>query len=42
MRVDQQPLPTMPIELLALFDRSELAKYMTDDELAVPAARSAH
>jgi succinate dehydrogenase / fumarate reductase, flavoprotein subunit len=34
VRVDEQPLPTMPTELLALFDRSELAKYMTDEELA--------
>jgi succinate dehydrogenase / fumarate reductase, flavoprotein subunit len=33
VRVDEQPLPTMPTELLALFDRSELAKYMTDEEL---------
>ena len=33
-RVEQQPLPTMPAELLALFDRAELAKYMTDEELA--------
>ena len=32
--VERQLLPVMPTELLALFDRSELAKYMTDDELA--------
>ena len=31
--VTQQPLPTMPAELLTLFDRDELAKYMLDDEL---------
>jgi succinate dehydrogenase / fumarate reductase flavoprotein subunit len=35
VRVDQQPLPTMPPELLGLFDRDELAKYMTHDELAI-------
>jgi succinate dehydrogenase / fumarate reductase flavoprotein subunit len=29
-----QPVPTMRPELLGLFDRSELAKYMTEDELA--------
>ncbi len=34
IRVDQQPLPVMPPELLRLFDRSELSKYMTDAELA--------
>jgi succinate dehydrogenase / fumarate reductase flavoprotein subunit len=32
--VTKQPLPVMPPELLALFDRDELSKYMTDDELA--------
>jgi len=35
VRVDQQPLPTMPPELLGLFDRGELSKYMLDDELTV-------
>ena len=25
----------MPVELLSLFDKSELKKYMTDEELAV-------
>ncbi|ADD45149.1 fumarate reductase/succinate dehydrogenase flavoprotein subunit [Stackebrandtia nassauensis] len=29
----RQPLPSMPEELLALFERSELAKYMTNEEL---------
>lgn len=29
-----QPVPTMRPELLALFEKSELAKYMTEDELA--------
>ncbi len=33
--VTQQPIPSVPVELLELFDRSELAKYMTEDELAV-------
>ena len=35
VEVTQQPLPVMPPELLALFDRDELSKYMTDDELAI-------
>jgi succinate dehydrogenase / fumarate reductase, flavoprotein subunit len=38
VRVDEQPLPTMPLELLSLFDRGELAKYMLDDELAALSA----
>jgi succinate dehydrogenase / fumarate reductase flavoprotein subunit len=29
-----QPVPTLRPELLGLFERSELAKYMTEDELA--------
>jgi len=33
--VVQQPLPVMPPELLALFDREELSKYMTEEELAI-------
>jgi succinate dehydrogenase / fumarate reductase, flavoprotein subunit len=33
IRVDEQPLPTMPVELLSLFDRSELSKYLTEQEL---------
>ncbi|MGH3428641.1 MAG: fumarate reductase/succinate dehydrogenase flavoprotein subunit, partial [Mycobacteriales bacterium] len=33
--VTEQPIPSIPVELLELFDRSELAKYMTEDELAV-------
>ena len=33
--VTQQPLPVMPPELLSLFDRDELNKYMTDEELAI-------
>jgi len=35
VRVDQQPLPTMPVELLSLFERDELSKYLTDVELNV-------
>jgi len=31
--VVKQPLPTMPLELLSLFDWSELSKYMTPDEI---------
>ena len=34
VRVDRQPLPVMPTELLSLFERDELDKYMTDPELA--------
>jgi succinate dehydrogenase / fumarate reductase, flavoprotein subunit len=33
--VETQPLPVMPPELLALFDREELSKYMTAEELAI-------
>jgi succinate dehydrogenase / fumarate reductase, flavoprotein subunit len=33
--VDKQPLPVMPPELLSLFDRDELDKYMTAEELAI-------
>ncbi len=33
--VARQPLPSMPDELLQLFERDELNKYMTDDELTV-------
>ena len=32
--VSQQPIPTMPDELLSLFERSELEKYFTEAELA--------
>jgi succinate dehydrogenase / fumarate reductase flavoprotein subunit len=31
--VRRQPLPDMPAELLGLFERDELSKYMTDEEL---------
>jgi succinate dehydrogenase / fumarate reductase flavoprotein subunit len=34
VKVVHQPLTTMPIELLRLFDRSELGKYLTEPELA--------
>jgi len=36
--VREQPLPTMPVELLGLFDRKELSKYLTEEELNVLAA----
>ncbi|MGI8901216.1 MAG: FAD-binding protein, partial [Nocardioides sp.] len=34
VEVTHQPLPVMPPELLSLFERDELNKYMTDEELA--------
>ncbi|WP_346538327.1 fumarate reductase/succinate dehydrogenase flavoprotein subunit [Micromonospora sp. DPT] len=34
VRLDHKPLPTMRPELIGLFDRAELAKYLTDEELA--------
>ncbi|MEN3307706.1 MAG: succinate dehydrogenase / fumarate reductase, flavoprotein subunit [Micromonosporaceae bacterium] len=30
----RKPLPKMPAELLALFDRTEMSKYLTEEELA--------
>jgi succinate dehydrogenase / fumarate reductase flavoprotein subunit len=33
--VVKQPLPVMPPELLSLFDRDELSKYMTEEELVI-------
>jgi succinate dehydrogenase / fumarate reductase flavoprotein subunit len=33
--VNKQPLPVMPVELLSLFDREELSKYLTEPELSV-------
>jgi len=39
--VVRKPLPTMPPELLSLFEWSELSKYMTPEELeALPGART--
>ena len=39
IEVREQPMPAMRGDLLALFDKGELAKYLTPDELAgVPAA----
>jgi len=35
VEVTRQPLPVMPPELLSLFERDELNKYMTDEELAI-------
>ena len=41
-QVVQQPLPTIPDELLSLFERSELSKYMTAEELTgLPPAEQA-
>ncbi|GAA0416587.1 succinate dehydrogenase flavoprotein subunit [Actinoplanes capillaceus] len=34
VHLDRKPVPRMRAELIDLFDRSELAKYMTDEELA--------
>jgi succinate dehydrogenase / fumarate reductase flavoprotein subunit len=36
--VSEQPLPTMPVELLGLFERSELSKYLTKEELSILAS----
>ena len=33
VRLEHKPLPVMRPELQGLFDQSELAKYMTDEEL---------
>ncbi len=33
-QIKQQPLPKMRLDLLSLFEKSELKKYMTDEELA--------
>ncbi|BCJ66444.1 fumarate reductase/succinate dehydrogenase flavoprotein subunit [Polymorphospora rubra] len=33
VRLEHQPLPTMRTDLVQLFDRAELAKYLTDEEL---------
>jgi succinate dehydrogenase / fumarate reductase, flavoprotein subunit len=41
----RQPLPELPVELLVLFERSELSKYLTDAELErlpVAAAEGTH
>jgi succinate dehydrogenase / fumarate reductase flavoprotein subunit len=34
VRLERKPLPTMRPELIELFDRAELSKYMTEEELA--------
>ncbi|GAA2219493.1 fumarate reductase/succinate dehydrogenase flavoprotein subunit [Micromonospora olivasterospora] len=34
VRLTQKPLPKLRPELMSLFDRAELAKYLTDEELA--------
>jgi succinate dehydrogenase / fumarate reductase flavoprotein subunit len=33
--LERKPVPVLPPELLGLFDRSELSKYMTEEELTV-------
>jgi succinate dehydrogenase / fumarate reductase, flavoprotein subunit len=33
--VEKKPIPTIPVELLSLFEVSELKKYLTEEELAV-------
>jgi succinate dehydrogenase / fumarate reductase flavoprotein subunit len=38
VQLTRQPNPPMRPDLLALFDRDELKKYMTEDELPAPAA----
>jgi succinate dehydrogenase / fumarate reductase flavoprotein subunit len=35
VEIKQQPLPVMPKELLELFDKDELSKYLTADELSI-------
>jgi succinate dehydrogenase / fumarate reductase flavoprotein subunit len=32
--LERKPVPQMPAELIRLFDRAELSKYLTDEELA--------
>jgi succinate dehydrogenase / fumarate reductase flavoprotein subunit len=34
VRLEHKPLPKMRGELISLFDRAELGKYLTDEELA--------
>ena len=34
VELTRKPVPTMRPDLLGLFDKSELSKYMTEDELA--------
>ncbi|SDT76686.1 fumarate reductase/succinate dehydrogenase flavoprotein subunit [Actinoplanes derwentensis] len=34
VHLERKPVPSMRAELIALFERSELAKYLTDEELA--------
>jgi succinate dehydrogenase / fumarate reductase, flavoprotein subunit len=41
VRITRQPLQPMRPDLLALFDRDELKKYLTDEELPVPSAAPA-
>jgi succinate dehydrogenase / fumarate reductase, flavoprotein subunit len=34
VKLERKPLPKMRAELIRLFDRAELAKYLTDEEMA--------
>ena len=34
MVLERKPLPKMRAELIQLFDRAELSKYLTEDEIA--------
>ena len=34
VRLEHKPLPKIRAELIQLFDRTELSKYLTDEELA--------
>ena len=34
IRVEEQPMPAMRADLLALFETDELAKYLTPEEMA--------
>ena len=38
----KQPMPSMRDDLIALFDRGELTKYLTEDELPPAAGEEAH
>ncbi|HET6484521.1 MAG TPA: hypothetical protein VFG35_31390, partial [Actinoplanes sp.] len=40
VHLERKALPTMRDELIELFDRSELAKYMTEDELSRASAEA--
>jgi succinate dehydrogenase / fumarate reductase flavoprotein subunit len=35
VKLTHQPVPPMRADLLALFDRTEMSKYLTEEEMAV-------